>query len=250
MAKAPAGHVPLHTILLFLTSLPTHTLASPTHTSTPDEGRARHHTGPFGRSLRALRGVAGGVRRALVRVRDGMLHPLRRRRARARLARLAHLEPPSSVVFLCLGNVCRSPYAEHRFRALAAAAGRDDLVVVSAGFIGPGRPAAELAVAQAARRGIDTGRHRSRLMDLDLLDGADLVVLVDATHGGRLRRTLGRHGVPTLVLGDLDPQSVDRRTIRDPWGQDPAVYQRVFDRLDRCLDEMARVLFGAGGGGR
>jgi protein-tyrosine-phosphatase len=62
------------------------------------------------------------------------------------------------------------------------------------------------------------------------------VLLVDPAHARRLRREIGPHDRPVIVLGDLDPQSVNARTIRDPWGQDPDVFERVFDRLDRCLD--------------
>jgi protein-tyrosine-phosphatase len=138
--------------------------------------------------------------------------------------------------------VCRSPYAAHRFQRLAEEAGDIELEVVSAGFIGPGRPPADMALAQALERGVDTTAYRSRVVEPAMLEDTDLVVLVDAAHGTRLRRALGRHGVPMVVLGDLDPEPVRRRTIRDPWGQDPAVYQRVFDRLDRCLGELAALL--------
>jgi protein-tyrosine phosphatase len=199
-----------------------------------------HRSSPRPGPLRRLRSQAGALRRALAALHDSALHPLRRRRARARLRTLPR---PRAVLFLCLGNVCRSPYAAHRFQRLAEEAGDAELDVISAGFIGPGRPPADMALAQALERGVDTTAYRSRVVEPAMLEATDLVVLVDAAHGRRLRRALGRHGVPTVVLGDLDPEPVKRRTIRDPWGQDPAVYQRVFDRLDRCLGELAALLF-------
>jgi protein-tyrosine-phosphatase len=113
--------------------------------------------------------------------------------------------------------------------------------VDSAGFIGPGRPPAEIALELAKRRGLDTSEHRSRVATRELVARTELVVLVDASHARRLRR-LGVRGVPRLVLGDLDPDPVYMRTIRDPWGEDPEVYQRVFDRLDRCLEALVDAL--------
>lgn len=173
-------------------------------------------------------------------MRDGALHPWRRRRTRARIEALAR---PGSIVFLCLGNVCRSPYAAYRFEALVRERGVGPLQVLSAGFIGPGRAPADLALAEARARGIDTGGHVSTVIDRATLDGADLVVLVDPAHGRRLRGLAGTRRPTSIVLGDLDPEPVDRRTIRDPWGQDPEVFRRVFDRIDRCLDELAARLF-------
>ena len=66
---------------------------------------------------RFLKSMLTALRKQAVAVRDGMdraLHPRRRRRARARIERLQ----PSNVLVICLGNVCRSPYAERIWRAL------------------------------------------------------------------------------------------------------------------------------------
>ena len=68
-----------------------------------------------------------------------------------------------------------------------------------------------------------------------MVEEADLILLVDASHGTRLRRRLNRVPSPHLVLGDLDPEPVKSRTISDPWGGSQELYHEVFDRLDRCL---------------
>lgn len=163
------------------------------------------------------------------------------------------------MVFLCLGNVCRSPYAANRFEALLRKRVDEPVTVRSAGFIGPGRAPADLALAEARVRGIDTSGHVSTVVDRATLADADLVVLVDAAHARRLRAVAGADEgggdgaeagpcrAAVLVLGDLDPEPIGRRTIQDPWGQDPAVFRRVFDRIDRCLDELATLLFPTAG---
>jgi protein-tyrosine phosphatase len=182
--------------------------------------------------------VLGRVRRDLRALRDGALHPWRRRRA---LRRLAAGDPPRSILFLCLGNVCRSPYAEHRFRDWMSGHAVGEIAVRSAGFIGPGRAADATAAAVARTHGVDTTGHRSVVVDRAMIKWADLIVLVDPAHEARLQAITEGVSVPTVVLGDLDPEPVRARRIRDPWGEDPAVFERVFARLDRCLDVLAET---------
>jgi protein-tyrosine-phosphatase len=70
---------------------------------------------------------------------------------------------------------------------------------------------------------------------------ADLVVVVEPSHQRRLQKVVGVHETPVLVLGDLDPGPISSRRIRDPWGDDLDVFHEVFDRIDRCVDELLRT---------
>src|SRR5262245_19225063 len=74
------------------------------------------------------------------------------------------------VVFVCWGNVCRSPYAENKFRALGANA-------VSAGLgADNGKPANGNAERAALRRGIDLSQHRASAMSDASIFSGDLLV--------------------------------------------------------------------------
>ena len=170
------------------------------------------------------------MRRGVRRLFSDVLHPWRRRKA---LRRLRRWPVPERVLVLCHGNICRSPYVEAYLKDQG-----DDLGigVSSAGFIGPGRPPPSEALRAASRRQLHHGDHISRLVSEEMLDDADLLLLVDASHGTRLRRRLNRVPGPHLVLGDLDPEPVKSRTIPDPWGESQEVYDQVFERLDRCLE--------------
>lgn len=175
--------------------------------------------------IRWLRSLAKRVLQGIT----ALLHPWRRARA---ARRLASARPVRSVLFLCLGNVCRSPYAEESFRRMAPQAEAD-----SAGFIGPNRSPPEDAQLIARERGVDVEAHVSKVVTAEVVKGHDLIVVVDPRQRGRLRREVGRTA-PVVVLGDLDPSTPGRRAIRDPWGQPPEVFRSAFERIDRCLNEI------------
>jgi protein-tyrosine phosphatase len=153
--------------------------------------------------------------------------------------RLAVMQP-GTVLFVCLGNVCRSPYAKWSAEARHGG-GTDAPTFDSAGFIGPGRPPPDPALAAARGRGIDHGAHRSKTLDAGLVNGADLVVIFDRGNLKRLKGTPGARTDHVVRLGDLDPAWTGKRAIIDPWGKADEEFQRTFDRIDRCLD----VLIGA-----
>ena len=164
-------------------------------------------------------------------------HPVRRRRA---LRQLAGHPRPRKVLFVCHGNICRSPYAAHLFASRRN--GNGSIAVESAGFIGPDRPCPDTAIEVAAERGIDLNRHRSTLITRTALTSSDLIVVMDASQKWRLEI---EHGVPSsriLVLGDLDPRLIDRRTIRDPVEQPAEVFAASYDRIDRCVTALWEAL--------
>jgi len=179
--------------------------------------------------------VAKRVRTLLVRT----AHPTLRRRARAALE---GAPPVGRILFVCLGNVCRSPYAEYRMRELLAERGSSDaLTVESAGFIKPGRGSPERAVEVASERGLDLTGHVSRVLETCSVDRRTLVVVMEPGQVKGVRQAFGGD-TAVLVLGDLDPELPDRRLIPDPWGHEPAVFRSSFDRVDRCLDELLPLL--------
>jgi protein-tyrosine-phosphatase len=142
---------------------------------------------------------------------------------------------------VCYGNVCRSPYAEASFARALEKRGDVSVQIASAGFIGPGRNPPDNARAAAERRGIDTSSHVSQLLTPEIVRAASLVVVMAADQAARTRAQYGRD-VRVLVLGDLDPLPIATRTITDPWGRTADVFDLVFDRIDRCVDELVRVV--------
>lgn len=175
----------------------------------------------------------------LLRVRrtpDRLLHPLRRRKA---LQALRARRRPATLLVVCHGNICRSPLAAALFHRELAPLGID---VQSGGFIGFNRPAPAEAVIAAARRGVDLTPHRSRLLRADPVRAADLIVVMDQQQRRRLCERYGRAPRDVIMLGDFDPEPVETRTIRDPVDESLAVFDEVYGRIERCVQEVAGVL--------
>ena len=164
-----------------------------------------------------------------------LLHPWRRRAARETLRTRAL----RSILVVCHGNICRSPVAAALLRQALGPAG---IRVESAGFIGPNRPAPPAAVATAARHGVDLSDHRSRLLTADLVRSAELIVVMDAAQRREVCDRFGRSPRDVLLLGDLDPQPIATRTIRDPVEQPLQVFEETYARIERCMRELARAI--------
>lgn len=142
---------------------------------------------------------------------------------------------------MCYGNICRSPYAAAVLQRLVDKE-LGSVRVTQGGLFGPDRPANDRGRQVAEGRGVDLVAHRSRLVTREDAAGSDLIVVMEAWQAARMHRELGAPRERLLVLGDLDPQQVESRTIPDPYGLEVSFFQRTYDRLDRCLAELAATL--------
>ncbi len=184
-----------------------------------------------------LRPILAGPAKAGLRWVERTLHPWRRRRAQARLLRQ---RPISRMIVLCYGNICRSPYAalalqrELQNRGMATE-------VNQGGFFGPDRPANDRGKAVALSRGIDLSDHRSRLVTREDAGQNGIIVVMEGYQADKMVSQFGATRDRLLILGDLDPAAVESRAIPDPYGLDVAFFERTFDRIDRCVLELARL---------
>jgi len=102
------------------------------------------------------------------------------------------------ILFVCLGNICRSPTAEAVVRALAAREAPDlDLEVDSAGTAGyhVGEPPDPRAQQAASRRGYDLSALRARIVEPGDFERFDLILAMDRENLAVLRRR-----APTVAL--------------------------------------------------
>ncbi len=175
------------------------------------------------------------------RIQDRALHAFRRRSARAAAARNPR---PRSILVVCHGNICRSPFAEAAIRRELNGAA---VSVGSAGFIGPGRQPPANALLASAGRGIDMTDHRSRILEPGIVQAADLVVTMDARQARDICQRFGKPPGQVVLLGDFDPSASQGRTIMDPVELPVETFDRVYARIERCAEELAGAILDGSG---
>lgn len=152
--------------------------------------------------------------------------------------------PPSSapihLVFLCQGNVCRSPYAEHKARQLLMQQGLDAFVS-SAGLLPRNaRPSPSQAIDAAAAAGVDLSTHRSRHAHLRHLESADIIVIFDHINHRALCERHPQLAQRAVYLSSyVEPALGD---IEDPDGRPLAEFEMNYRTIDRCLVELVSSL--------
>jgi low molecular weight protein-tyrosine phosphatase len=142
------------------------------------------------------------------------------------------------ILFVCLGNICRSPTAEGVFRAMLAREGLDGSpVTIDVDSAGTaewhiGKPPDGRAVQAAARRGIDISARRARqvgredFFDFDYLLAMDRANL-EALEEARPRRARGKVG----MFLDYAPE-IRIKDVPDPYYGGPQQFDYVLDLLE------------------
>ncbi len=139
-----------------------------------------------------------------------------------------------SVIFVCLGNICRSPIAEGVARSVAAERGLE-IAIDSAGTGNwhVGEPPCENSVRVAQRHGVDIASLRARQVERKDFERFDLVVALDAKNYADLERLGARN---LCKLGDFGCHGED---VPDPYffpGYEG--FEKVFDMIERCVTEL------------
>ena len=140
-----------------------------------------------------------------------------------------------SVLFVCMGNICRSPTAEGVFRKLATDAGlHERLRIDSAGTHAyhSGEPPDQRARAAAERRGIDLGAQRARRVTDDDFEAFDLVIAMDRLNLETLRERAdaAQHGKLRLLLEFASENNGD--DVPDPYYGGASGFERVLDLVE------------------
>ncbi|MDK9704337.1 MAG: low molecular weight phosphotyrosine protein phosphatase [Sulfuritalea sp.] len=154
---------------------------------------------------------------------------------------------PHKVLFVCTGNICRSPTAEGVARELAAKHGVDHLFEFdSAGTHGyhVGDPPDPRTVAAAARRGYDLAHLRARrVTDFDFIR-FDRVLAMGRDHLESLRRACPRvhHGKLGLFL-DFS-ERFDEDEVPDPYYGGPHGFEHVLDLVEDAASQLILRLSG------
>lgn len=161
------------------------------------------------------------------------------------------------ILFVCMGNICRSPTAEGVFREMAARAGLQSLVQAdSAGThdYHVGNPPDTRAQLHAMRRGYDLSQLRARQVRASDFTDFDLILAMDHANLNALQRVCpeeSRHRIRLFL--EYAPQW-ETDEVPDPYYGGDRGFERVLDMVEDAarglLDVLGRELRpGTGPGG-
>jgi protein-tyrosine phosphatase len=139
------------------------------------------------------------------------------------------------ILFVCLGNICRSPTAEAVLRALAAREAPDlTLEIDSAGTAGYhiGEPPDARTRQAAARRGYDLNALRARMVEPQDFERFDLILAMDHDNLRVLqRRAPGASHERLRLFLEFAPQT-ETQEVPDPYYGGPNGFEEVLDLVE------------------
>ena len=142
------------------------------------------------------------------------------------------------ILFVCLGNICRSPTAEAVLRALAAREAPElGIEVDSAGTAGyhVGEPPDPRTRAAAARRGYDLEPLRARVVEAADFERFDMILAMDAENLRVLRRRAPKAAHERLrLLLEFAPQA-QHTEVPDPYYGGPNGFEHVLDLIEEAV---------------
>ncbi len=146
------------------------------------------------------------------------------------------------IMFVCHGNICRSPMAEFIFRKMAADAGKSACFVIASAatsteeiFGGVGNPVYPPARAELAKHGISCEGKRAVQLRREDYDRYDLLIGMDSANIRNMHRILG--GDPAGKIRKLMGYTERGGDVADPW------YSERFDIAWRDIYDGCRGLW-------
>ncbi len=147
-----------------------------------------------------------------------------------------------TVLFVCTGNICRSPMAEGLFRH--ATRGRTDCRVMSAG-VGAleGQPPSPHAVRALKELGIDISQQRSRMLTSELVDEADYIFGMTHSHVDSVNLLFPQAAEKMFLLREFD-ETLDEfeKDISDPIGGSYETYAYCRDQIEQGIFSMLNFI--------
>ena len=150
---------------------------------------------------------------------------------------------PGSFLFICQGNVCRSPYAGRYLRKIAGDRNLRGICSRSAGLdVRVSAPSPDFAVRVAKTLGVELMDHRSKPVTEDMIENTDVVFTMEHRQAVFMRKYFPDHvrKIFLLPLFDTNPPTLGeyarRYNIPDPYGKSEKEFLECFRRIESSIE--------------
>ena len=138
------------------------------------------------------------------------------------------------ILFVCTGNICRSPMAEALLKDLLQREGLKGIEVSSGGIYALAGEEVPMACRKIlARRGIDITGHRGRQLDRSMMEEADLILVMEVRQLDWIRSLISDPERKVFLLGEFAPGGGDE--IADPFGGDDRDHHDCLGHIDETM---------------
>jgi protein-tyrosine-phosphatase len=150
-----------------------------------------------------------------------------------------------NVLFVCTGNICRSPFAEGLLKNLVEQKGLEGIMADSAGLLAlPGRSPTHLAQQVAAEFGVDLSESRAKSLSQALVAWCDLVLVMEKPHEEAVLSAFAEAAGKVLLLRHFARHGSRRRGIADPYGLQYEAYRFCFLDIQDAVSGLVEYLSG------
>lgn len=152
-------------------------------------------------------------------------------------------QPFKHILFVCLGNICRSPFAEGLFKKLAGQNRFDDIEAQSAGLIAlPGNSATHMAQRVAAEHDVDLVEHSAQPVSKNLVSWSDLILVMEKSHSDSIVSEFPEETGKVQLIRHYARYGSKKRGIADPYGLDYEAYRFCFVDIEDAVTGLVEYL--------